>query len=372
MPEKILILANHYNTLRIFRRELLEELHRLGHELVVSIPPCDEENQSILEGYGCRIISTTEMERRGMNPVKDLSLLQRYGQMIKAEKPNLVIAYTIKPNIYGGLASQWMKVPFFANVTGLGSAFQPGHEKVRKLVSALYRISLRKAKGIFFENQGNIDTLVESNIIRKEQAILMPGAGVNLQAFTPASYPDETNGIRFLFVGRIMQEKGVDELFEAIRSIKPRYPMAYFDFIGWYEDAYQQQVEQLQEEGLIHFHGFQSEVRPYIESCHCIILPSWHEGMSNTLLEGAAMARPIITSHIHGCMEAVEDGISGFLCEKQNSADLVSKLESFLQLPLQSKQSMGLAGRRHVTRYFDKKDVVKATIKRIKIRLMTS
>lgn len=367
MPQKILILANHYNTLRIFRRELLEELHRLGHELVVSIPPCDEENQSILEGYGCRIIPTTEMERRGMNPVKDLGLLQRYRQMIRTEKPDLVIAYTIKPNIYGGLACQWMKIPFFANVTGLGSAFQPGHEKMRKLVSVLYRISLRKAQGIFFENQGNIDTLVESNIIRKEQAILMPGAGVNLQIFTPAPYPDENNGVRFLFVGRIMQEKGVDELFEAIRSIKSRYPMAHFDFIGWYEDAYQRQVEQLQEEGLIHFHGFQPEVRPYIKSCHCIVLPSWHEGMSNTLLEGAAMARPIITSRIHGCMEAVKDGGSGFLCEKQHSADLVSKLENFLQLSLQEKQSMGLTGRQHIEQHFDKNDVVNKTIKTLNL-----
>ncbi len=362
MPRKILILANHYNTLRIFRRELLEELHRQGHELVVSVPPCDAENREILEGYGCRLIPTPEMERRGMNPVKDLRLLARYRTILRDEKPDIVISYTIKPNIYGGLACRLSGIPFFANVTGLGSAFQPGNEHVRRLVSFLYRISLRRAQGVFFENKGNLHTLVQAGIIREEQSVLMPGAGVNLEAFAPAPYPADKESVRFLFVGRIMQEKGVDELFAAIKRLKPLYPHAQFDFIGWYEDSYQQQVEQLQAEGLIQFHGFQPEVRPYIEACHCIVLPSWHEGMSNTLLEGAAMARPLITSRIYGCMEAVNEGCSGYLCEKQDTADLADKLEAFICLPWESRRDMGLAGRQHVENYFNKRDVVRKTI----------
>ncbi len=367
MPRKILILANHYNTLRIFRRELLEELHRQGHELVVSIPPCDEENQKILEGYGCRIIPTPEMERRGMNPIQDMSLLKRYRAILRAERPDVTVAYTIKSNIYGGLACQMCGVPFYANITGLGSAFASGNTKVRRLVSFLYRISLRRARGVFFQNQGNLDTLVGAGIIRPEQAILMPGSGVNLQAFAPVPYPEERESVRFLFVGRIMQEKGVDELFTAIRRLKPRYPQAQFEFIGWYEDSYQQQVEQMQAEGLIRFHGFQPEVRPYIESCHCIVLPSWHEGMSNTLLEGAAMARPLITNRIHGCMEAVHEGMSGYLCEKLNAADLAEKLETFINLPWETRRDMGAAGRRHVEKHFDKQYVVRKTIRSLRL-----
>ena len=362
MSKKILILANHYNTLRIFRRELLEELHRLGHELIVSIPPCDEENESILKGYGCRIIETKEMERRGMNPIRDMKLLLRYRQILAVERPDICVSYTIKPNIYGGLACRIVGVPFFANVTGLGSAFQPGHEKVRLLVTALYKLSLKKAKGVFFENAGNLKTLVNAKVVRESQAILMPGAGVNLQEFTPAPYPDSDKEIRFLFVGRIMQEKGVDELFAAIRHIKPRYPQTRFDFIGWYEDAYQTEVEQMQKEGLIHFHGFQPEVRPYIERCHCVILPSWHEGMSNTLLEAAAMARPLITNRIHGCMEAVKENISGFLCEKQNTVSLIQAIERFIVLSHEQKHTMGISGRAHVEQMFDKDDVVRNTI----------
>lgn len=362
MSKKILILANHYNTLRIFRRELLEELHRLGHELVVSIPPCDEENKSILKGYGCRIIETKEMERRGMNPIRDLKLLLRYRQILAVERPDICVSYTIKPNIYGGLACRMAGVPFFANVTGLGSAFQPGHAKVRLLVTALYKLSLRKAKGVFFENAGNLETLVNAKVVRESQAILMPGAGVNLQEFSPVPYPDSDKEIRFLFVGRIMQEKGVNELFAAIRYLKPRYPQTRFDFIGWYEDAYQPEVEQMQKEGLIHFHGFQPEVRPYIERCHCVILPSWHEGMSNTLLEAAAMARPLITNRIHGCMEAVNENVNGFLCEKQNTVSLIQAIERFIVLSHEQKHTMGISGRAHVELLFDKDDVVRNTI----------
>ncbi len=363
MSRKILILANHYNTLRIFRRELLEELHRLGHDLVVSIPPCDAENRELLESYGCRIIPTPEMQRRGMNPLKDLSLLRRYLAIIRSEKPDIVVSYTIKSNIYGGMACRISGVPFYANITGLGSAFASENSKVLGLVSFLYRLSLRRAQGVFFQNQGNLDTLTEAGIIRPEQAILMPGSGVNLQAFAPVAYPEGRETVRFLFVGRVMQEKGVDELFAAIRQIKPRYPQAQFDFIGWYEDAYQQQVEELQAEGGIRFHGFQPEVRPYIEDCHCVVLPSWHEGMSNTLLEGAAMARPLITNRIHGCMEAVDEGVSGYLCRKQDAADLADKLEAFINLPWEARREMGAAGRRHVEKYFDKRHVVQKTIR---------
>lgn len=362
MPKKILILANHYNTLRIFRRELLEEFHRLGHEIIVSIPPCDKENEDILRSYGCQIIPTPEMERRGMNPVKDIALLKRYLRIISKESPDLVISYTIKPNIYGGFACRLRKVPFYANVTGLGSAFQPGRERIRRLVTFLYQHSLKKAQRVFFENEGNKNDLIHFGAVRESQCVVLPGAGVNLEAFSPAPYPDDTNEVRFLFVGRIMQEKGVDELFAAIRQIKPRYPQAQFDFIGWYEDSYQIEVERLQDEGLIRFHGFQPEVRPYIERCHCVVLPSWHEGMSNTLLEAAAMARPLITNRIHGCMEAVIEDISGYLCEKQNPESLVQKMEQFIKLSHNDKLKMGLTGRILMEQSFDKNKVVETTI----------
>lgn len=357
---KILVLANHYNTLRIFRRELLKAMAAAGHEIVVSIPPCDAENKQILESYGTRVVFTA-FERRGTNPLDDLKLLAEYRKLIKAEKPDKVVTYTIKCNIYGAFACKPGKIPHYANVTGLGSAFQ-GHGKMRMLVSTLYKVSLNKSRRIFFENVGNRDTLVEDGIVRKEQTVVLPGAGVNLEEFAPVSYPAEGT-IRFLFVGRIMQEKGVDEYFAAIRRLRADYPNTEFDFIGWYEDHYEEQVKAMEAEGLIRFYGFQADVKPFIEQAHCVVLPSWHEGMSNTLQEGAAMCRPLITSNIHGCKEAVVEGVSGYLTEVRNENSLYDALKRFCDLSYGKKTAMGTAGRAHIEKVFNKYHVVEMTMK---------
>ncbi len=359
---KILVLANHYNTLRIFRRELLKAMAAAGHEIAVSIPPCDEENKQILESYGTRVVFTP-FDRRGTNPLADLKLLQEYRKLIKAEKPDKVVTYTIKCNIYGALACKAKKIPHYANVTGLGSAFQ-GHGKMRVLVSALYKMSLNKSKRIFFENAGNRDTLVEDGIVRKEQTVVLPGAGVNLEEFAPVPYPTG-EPIRFLFVGRIMQEKGVDEYFAAISHLRKTHPNTEFDFIGWYEDNYEEQVKAMEAEGLIRFHGFQPDVKPFIERAHCIVLPSWHEGMSNTLQEGAAMCRPLITSNIHGCKETVVEGVSGFLTDVRSVDSLYEAMKQFCDLPHAEKAAMGVAGRAHMEKNFDKTKVVCQTMDEI-------
>lgn len=357
---KILVLSNHYNTLRIFRRELLQKLSSLGHELVVSLPKTDDENKKIIESYGCRIVIEPEMERRGNNPVKDLALLKNYIKLIKSEKPDKIITYTIKCNIYGAEAAKICKVPCYCNVTGLGSTFQ-NDNFTKKMVSAMYKFSMNKAEKIFFENVGNRDTLVDLGIVRKEQTVVMPGAGVNLQEFNETEYPADDE-IRFIFVGRIMAEKGVNELFSAIKKLKQEYDNLEFDFIGWYEDDYEDTVKDLQERGLINFYGFQPNVKPFVEKAHCVVLPSWHEGMSNTLLEGAAMCRPLITSNIHGCLEAVEDGKTGFLAEVKNEISLYETMKKFVELPYEQRKQMGIQGRQRMKEIFDKNKVVCQTI----------
>ena len=360
--KKILILANHYNTLRIFRRELIKELVAQGNQLVVCIPNADDENINILKSYGCEV-EITDMERRGMNPLKDISLMFKYIKLIKKIKPDKVITYTIKCNIYGSLASSILKVDHYVNVTGLGSAFQTDNF-IKRMIIILYKLALRKANLVFFENVGNRDAFVENKIITKDRTVVMPGAGVNLQEFEFTPYPqsDET---RFLFVGRIMKEKGVDELFYAIRKLKKKYSNIRFEFIGWYEDDYEKEVEELQEEGLITYYGFKPDVRPYIRNSHCIILPSYHEGMSNTLLEAAAMGRPLITTDIHGCKEAVSDGVNGYLCNLKDKIDLTNKIEVFIRLSNESKIKMSAKSRRLMEDIFDKNYVVSETIKNL-------
>lgn len=363
---RILVLANHYNTLRIFRRELLIELNKQGQRIIVVIPRCDEENKKILESYGCQVIFI-EMERRGKNPLQDIQLLGKYLKLLNKYHPDKVITYTIKCNIYGAFACKLKNIPCYVNVTGLGSAFQ-NQGKTRKLVSFMYKHSLNKAKKIFFENSGNRDVFIEDGIVQKKQTVVMAGAGVNVEEFTYLDYPENEEKIRFLFVGRIMQEKGVDELFQAIQKICKKYSNVLFEFIGWYEDDYKKQVEELERLGYIRFDGWQADVRSFYGMCHCIVLPSWHEGMSNTLLEGAASGRPLITNRIHGCMEAVEDGVNGYLCEKQNAENLQEKLEQFIKLSHKEKEAMGKAGREKMKREFDKYDVVKKTMNEIGVR----
>lgn len=361
---RILILANHYNTLRIFRRELIKKLAELGNEVIISIPKCDQVEIDTLESYGSSVV-ITEMERRGMNPIKDISLLNRYKKLIKDVNPDKVITYTIKPNIYGSLACKHFKIPHYVNVTGLGSAFMADGGWMRKLVSTMYKFSLNKAEKIFFENAGNRDTLVNSNIVRKEQTVVMAGAGVNVDEFAFCDYPEDDGAVHFLNVGRIMKEKGMDELFYAAKKIKREYPNTTFDFIGWYEDNYKETVEQLQNEGIISFHGFQSDVTLFIKNASCIVHPSYHEGMSNTLLESCSMGRPIITSNIHGCLEAVDDGKNGFLCNVKDGEDLYINLKKFIELPYHKKKQMGAYARTFVVENFNKTDVVNKTIKEI-------
>ncbi len=357
---RILVLANHYNTLRIFRRELLIALCSRGHKVRVVIPPCEDENKKILESYGCEV-TILDMERRGKNPLNDLKLFCNYVKIIKKFRPDKVITYTIKCNIYGAFACKIKNIPCYVNVTGLGSTFE-GRGKTRMLVSFMYKHSLNKAKKIFFENPGNRNILVEDGIVKKEQTVVLAGAGVNLDEFTYLPYPEVTDGVRFLFVGRIMQEKGVDELFQVIPEICEKYPGTTFDFIGWYEDNYKEVVENLERQGYIRFLGWQAEVRPFYEQSHCIVHPSWHEGMSNTLLEGAASGRPLITNDIHGCKEAVDDTINGFLCQKKSAESLKKSLNTFMQLSHEEKIAMGKAGREKMTREFDKYRVVKKTL----------
>lgn len=357
---KYLILANHYNTLRIFRRELLQRLGR-EHHIVISIPPCEESYKAILESYGPHInIVFTNMSRRGMNPIADFQLFREYKRLIRDFAPDKVISYTVKCNIYGSFAAKSFNIPHYPNVTGLGSPIENGGF-LGTVVKTLYKVSLNRANAIFFENIGDRDKLVEAGVVRKKQTVVMPGAGVNVLEFNYEDYPSATSPVRFLFIGRIMQEKGVDELFQAIRLLKNDGMDFIFDFIGWYEESYENQVRELQTEGLIQFHGFQDDVRPFIRACHCSVLPSWHEGMSNTLLESAAMGRPLITTHVHGCMEAVKDGITGFLVPPRNEKELFAAMKRFCNMTHEQRHNMGICGRTHVSKHFDKKNVVEKT-----------
>ena len=357
---QILILANHSGGLYDFRKDLIAELKKQA-SVTVAVPRNDrwEELQLLAD----RVIELP-VDRRGMNPVRDAKLFRRYRKILRAVMPDLVLTYTVKPNVYGGPACRMARVPYVVNITGLGSALENGG-LLRKFVLALYRPALAGAKTVFFENAGNRDDLVATGVVPQGRDAVLHGAGVNLDDFPCAPYPQDAP-LRFLFVGRVMHEKGVDELFYAAKQMKQEYGDGVeFHFVGSFEESYKPLMDELEQSGIVKYHGYQSDMRPFYAMSGCVVLPSYHEGMSNVLLEAASSGRPLITSAIPGCMEAVEDGVSGYLCESRNAEALLISLRRFAQLTPEERRDMGLAGRRRMEALFDKKAVVARTVEYI-------
>jgi len=358
---KILILANFDVGLYKFRKELIQELLGQGNEVYISLPQGDLVQPLI--DMGCKFIDT-DVDRRGINPIADFKLLIRYLNILKQLKPDKVITYTIKPNVYGGIVCRIKKIPYVINITGLGTAFQ-NDGLMKRFITVLYKLSCKKAKMVFFENEKNQQIFIDSNIVKRESTCKLNGAGVNLEEYQFCEYPSDEN-IHFVFIGRVMKEKGVDELFEAAKRIKSEYGNVAFDIVGLFEDNYEKTIIELEEQGVIKFHGFQSNVKPFIERAHCFVLPSYHEGMANTLLECGAMGRPLITSGIYGCKEAVIDGGNGYIVNVKDSEDLYQKVKRFIELPFEDKVKMGQTSRKYIASGFDKRRVVEMTIKELK------
>lgn len=356
--KRILVLANNDVGLYRFRKDLLAALLNTGNEVYISLPDGDFVPE--LVQLGCRYLETP-IDRRGMNPIQDSKLFNQYRAMLRKVKPDLVITYTIKPNIYGGLACRMAHIPYAVNITGLGSAIENGGW-LKRLVLALYKPALKGAKVVFFENAGNRDTLVATGVVPKGRDVVLNGAGVNLEDYPYQPYPQE-GSVRFLFVGRIMREKGVDEFFAAARRMKQNYGDGVeFHIVGSFEEAYKPIMDELAQAGVVKYHGYQSDMKPFYAMASCIVLPSYHEGMSNVLLEAAASGRPLITSDIPGCREAVENGVSGYLCPAKNADALCDAMQRFVDLPESWRAEMGRRGRERMEQKFDKKIIVKETI----------
>lgn len=355
---KYLILANNSGGLYRFRKELMEHLLADGH-IVYAATPFDASVEE-LKSLGCNLIQV-EMNRRGTNPLQELSLLSSYRKIIKKIHPDMIITYTIKPGIYGGLLARKSKIPYAVNITGLGTAFQEDGI-LRTAIVKLWMLALKSAKCVFFENEENAQVFIDLKIVDKLKVHVLHGAGVNLVDFPFTEYPAAEEQIHFLFIGRVMKEKGIDELLSAMQQLHLKYPNIVLDVVGWCEEDYEAKLNELQDKGLVQFYGFQKDVTPFISKAYAFVLPSYHEGMANTLLESAAMGRPLITSNIHGCMEAVEDGKTGYLCEVGNVQSLSERMECFINLPYEEKVQMGKLSHDYVAKYFDKKAVVQETV----------
>ena len=359
MKETVLIISNVTNGLFLFRRELIE---RLVQVYDVEILAGDTGSVDNLRNMGCKV-TLTDMELHGTNPIKELQLLSCYKKQIKTIRPKIVLTYTIKPNVYGGMACASLKVPYVANITGLGTAVEQKSPMQRPMLFLLKR-GLRKAQKVFFQNAENRDFLLKHHVIHGEYE-LIPGSGVNLKRFSLLDYPNGET-VDFVFISRIMKEKGIDQYLDAAEYIRKKYPNTRFHVCGGAEEAYTKRLNELTEQGIIEYHGKISDVAGMHRISSCTIHPTFYpEGMSNVLLESCACGRPIITTDRPGCREIVEDGVNGFVVKQQDSQDLIEKIEKFLGLSWEERKQMGLKGRLKVEREFDRNIVVNKYLREI-------
>ncbi|NMA48154.1 MAG: glycosyltransferase family 4 protein [Tissierellia bacterium] len=352
--KKVLFLVNHDVVIYNFRRELVERLLHDGYEVYISSPYGERIDD--LVAMGCEFIETS-IERHGTNILEDLKLLMHYNRIIKVINPDVVLSYTIKPNIYGGLACMARNVPYIANITGLGTAVE-NKGLIQKLTILLYKVAFRKVNCVFFQNKQNRQFFID-NKVKINNYRLIPGSGVNLDYFHVLDYPsNETT--EFVFISRIMKEKGIDEYLEAAECIKSEYPNTRFHICGFCEERYEDKLKEMQDKGIISYHGMIKDVREYLRKCSAIIHPTYHEGMSNVLLEAAATGRPVLASNIPGCKEIFTEGVSGFGFEAKNVGDLVDTIKNFIELPHNKKRAMGLAGRKKVEKEFNRQIIIEA------------
>ena len=337
------------------RGELIERLVKDGYDVVTSFPAGFlGEGKALSEQYGCSY-AEIEIDRRGTNVVRDAVLLRDYLKLLRKVKPDVVLTYTVKCSIYGGVACRLLKIPYIVNITGLGKGLAEGGIR-QKILVMLYKLSVRKAK-VFFQNKSDRQFFEDYKIISAKVGLL-PGSGVNLEKYQPLPYPEDDK-IIFTYIARVMKTKGIDEFLAAAETIKKEYSNVEFHICGYYEDDYKDIIEQAQKQGTIVYHGMVNDVRPYEEISHCIVLPTYHpEGISNVLLEAAACARPIITTNRPGCKEVVDDGINGYLVKEKDSQDLIQKMRQFMDLSWEARRDMGLAGRTKVEKEFDRQIVV--------------
>ena len=345
--KKILILANDVTTILQFRTELVLALVEAGNKVLVSIPK--SERNSEIEALGATVIETNS-SRHGTNPLEDFSLYLNYRKLIKEHKPDFVLTYTVKPNAYGGFACGQLKVPYAANVTGLGVIEDEG--LLQKLMLTLYKVGCRKAKCVFFQNKSNLEFFKNKKVV-DNNVELLPGSGVNIEKFSYLDYPQgkKTN---IVFVGRIIKDKGVFELAEAAKQYLDN-DNVQFTIVGSVEYGSENPFSDLSNVNCV---GFHKDVRPFLKDAHAVILPSYHEGMANVLLEGASSGRPILASRIPGCEETFDEGVTGFSFEAKNADSIKEAVQKFLSLTNEQKCEMGRKGREKMENQFNRKIVI--------------
>jgi glycosyltransferase involved in cell wall biosynthesis len=357
---RILVVSNYAWTVFNFRRNLIQALRRAGHEVCV---------QTEYDGYERRLglemnhVIPLDIDRKGVNPMHDLRTLFSIRRGIKIAQADTCLFFTIKPVVYGGIAATLSHIPFISNVTGLGAAFL-GRTWLRTIAQALYKVGLARATRIFFQNADDMRLFLSAGLTKAARTTLLPGSGVDLSHFSPRMRSDRKHQFVFLLAARLLWDKGVGEFVEAARLVKSEFPNTEFRLIGFLDvrnpsAISRAQVQQWVADGIVSYLGATDDMTSAYAEADCIVLPSYYrEGVPRTLLEAASMGLPVITTDAVGCRDAVEDGITGFLCQQRDAQDLADKMRQMLRLPADARLAMGYAGREKMLREFDERIVI--------------
>lgn len=358
----ILILSNHHLYTYNLRKELIEKLLELKYRVVLALPY--GEKVDLLKEMGCEFIDVP-LDRRGTNPIKELKLILSYIKLIKKVKPDIVLTYTLKPNMYGGIACRINKTDAIHTVTGLGSVFVR-NVSYKKIIIFLNKIAFKSAKTVFFMNEDNLELYKSLNIMStSHDTKVVPGSGVNLNLYK-YSQPKDQDIITFTFIGRVLKDKGIEEFLDAAKEIKEKYRNVSFEVVGFVDEIkYKKMLEEYEKEGIVKYLGKRDDIPNIMANSSCIVLPSYGEGRGTVLQEGAAIGRPLITTNTYGCKENVKNGYNGFLCEVADTKSLVNAFENFIKLPNDEKILMGKRSRNKAEKEFDRNLVVNFYIEKI-------
>lgn len=350
---KILILSNHDLYTYKFRKEIIQSFVERGDRVTIALPrgPMIEK----LIDLGCEYIEV-DLDRRGANFWKETKLIWQYFGIFKSLKPDYVVTYTIKPNIYGGILSRIFRAKNIPNITGLGSSFNK--KSLSILLKYLYNLAFSKTYHILFQNESDMKLLRKLGVNFTKHSII-PGSGINVSENTYIAYPNKSNPLNILYIGRVMKEKGVEELFQAAKSIKSEFSNINFNIIGFCEKDFQNKFERMLDDETFQYFGFQENLDKYISKAHVIVQPSYSEGMSNVLLEASAKGRPVLASNIPGCREIVNDCETGFLFKPRNVDSLTLALNNIINLNNVERENMGKKAREKVINEFSRNIIVK-------------
>ena len=360
MPRPVVLAANSSWNIVNFRSGLVRALKAEGYQPIVVAPldPAAEPRMAELDVQ--RIV--VPIQRSGLNPLSDLGLLRKYSSILKRVRPVAYLGFTIKPNIYGGIAARSLGIPVIANISGLGTVFIR-RGALLALVSRLYRFALKRAAVVFFQNPDDLELFVERKLVERAQARLLPGSGVDLDRFRASPIP--SGPPTFLFIGRLLGDKGVREYADAARLLREELPDARFRLLGPLDPGNRSaiarsEVDQWVGQGFVEYLGESADVRPQVEEATAVVLPSYREGLPRSLLEAAAMGRPLVATDVPGCREVVKPGVNGLQCEVRNAASLAKAMKNMANMSDKDRARMGAESRRMVETRFSETVVIEA------------